>query len=455
MQTIISLLDVGVSATISRSTTLYLSGQLDQTGYRKTVTGIELVFFIVSIPIAMTGLFAELIAVKWLNLDGFPQEIAQDSIVLIFLLIAFRWMQTFYRAIITGAERLVWLGWFNIVISTFRIVGVIPYLIFISGSVVDFFYYQIFLNVIELITLFVYSGKLSGIKLQLRIVKLDYSALSSALKNSFVIGMTSLVWAVIAQADKFLASGQLKLADYTAYSLVITVSSVMILLSSPLIYPIGPAMARMLGSGDKEGAIRVFRQVSLYVSIFLGSATAILIGWGYEVLFAWTGDHELAKKSYSYLPIYISGSLLFALSYLSYAINFAIGNFSKRLKYSLLTLFIYFPLLAMALYCSKEFGLIYSWFIVNFLFFFIAQRGLYKELDLKIYEKSMIQDILIPISACMLVIPLIYVVDMTNYNRLTIVFCCFLLFILSVFCGLLLADARNFVRRLFFFLKRD
>jgi O-antigen/teichoic acid export membrane protein len=446
MQTLISLLDVGVSATVSRSTTLFCANQLDTCEYRKTIRGIELLFFFISLPVAMAGVFAESIALKWLNLAGFDSDVAIEAIMLMFIVIAFRWLQTYYRAIVIGAEKFVWLGWFNILISTFRIVGVIPYLYSTSGSVIDFFYYQMVLNLIELVVLFLFSENISGMNFRLRISRVSYTALLLALKNSFFIGLTSLVWAVIAQADKFLASGFLKLEDYTAYSLVITVSSVMILLSSPLIYPIGPAMARMLALNNKAEAIQLFRKISLAVSIILGAGTAVLIGWGYEVLYVWTGNPELSIKSYSYLPLYIIASLLFALSYLSYAINFAIGDFSKRLKYSIVALVIYLPILTIAFHFKDEFGLIYSWLLVNLGFFFIAQKNLYKQLDSDIYLESLLHDILIPVAACMLILPFRYLIDLSGCGKIQVFIMCFFIFLCSLFFGILLSNARNYAK---------
>lgn len=453
LQTMIGLLDIGISATVSRNTALFGAGKLARQDYFAMLRSIEFSFVVVAFCI-LAGVFsAPLLAQSWLNLGDFSVVIARDTIQLIFVVIALRWMQTYYRAIVLGAEQLVWLGWFNILVSSVRIFGVLPYLYFISGDVLDFFIYQIAVNFIELMLLVFRTNKIAGFRQGERFGKINKSALSDAISSSLVVGLTSLLWAVITQADKFLASGKLTIADYTAYSLVINISSVLLLLSGTCIYAIGPAMARLLAQNKKSEAVAVFRNISLVVSLMLGSASVVVIGWSESLLFAWTGNAPLSQKAAEFLPLYMLATLFFALGNLSYAINYAIGNFQLRLKYSLISLLLYLPALAVLLLLFGEQGLVYGWLIVNVLFFVVPQFFLYRQLDDNLYKTSMAEDVCIPVMAAMSVLLLVFIVDISKFNRLEIFAVLTLIGLLSLVTAVLLSRARllflPYVRQLF------
>ena len=446
LQLMISLLDIGISATVSRQTALFGAGKLPRPEYFSLLRSIEWLFAVIALFIFVTIPIAPWLADHWLNLGDFPLHIARDTMQLIFIVIAIRWMQTYYRAIILGAEQLVWLGWFNIAISSLRIIGVLPYLYFFSGSVLDFFYYQIAVNFVELCFLFFRTNKIVGYQTGERYGLINRHALLKALTSSVVVGATTLLWAVITQADKFLASGILTIGDYTAYSLAINISTVLLLLSGTCIYAIGPAMARLLSQEKKTEAITIFRNISLIVSLMLGSASVIAIGWSEPLLYAWTGNSELARKASEFLPLYMVATLFFALGNLSYAINYATGNFRKRLHYTIISLLIYLPVLLVLSEFFGEQGLVYGWFLVNFLFFIIPQVVLYRQLDVSLYKTSMIEDVLVPVCSSMSVILLVVFIDISHLSRLEIFVVLALIGLLSLLTGIVLSRARLMVR---------
>lgn len=445
LQMMISLLDIGISATVSRHTALFRAGQLQRAEYFATLRSIEFSFVVVALFILVGMLIAPVLAKSWLNLGKFPLDIAQDTIRLIFVVIALRWMQTYYRAIVLGAEQLVWLGWFNIAISTVRIFGVLPYLYITSGNVLDFFYYQIVVNFIELFVFFIRTNKIIGFLPGERYGAIKKNALFEAISSSLIVGLTSLLWAIITQADKFIASGILTIADYTAYSLVINISSVLLLLSGTCIYAIGPTMARLFSQGKTAEAVEIFRNTSLLVSLMLGSASVVVIGWSEELLFAWTGNNQLAKKASEFLPLYMLGTLFFALGNLSYAINYAVGSFKLRFKYSLVFLVVYLPSLSLSLHQFGEQGLVYGWFVVNFLFFMIPQFLLYRQLDNTLYKKSVIEDIAVPLVSSMSILFLAYVVEIRQFERFEIFGALAIIGTLSLTAGVLFSRGRILV----------
>lgn len=445
LQTLISLLDIGISATVSRNTALFRAGSILRTDYLATIRSIEFSFAVIGFIILLLSLTAPFIATHWLNLGDYSESIATDALQLIFVVIALRWMQTYYRAIVLGAEQLVWLGWFNIIISTVRILGVLPFIYLVDGGIIEFFLFQIAANFLELLLFYPRTNKIIGFAPGERFGAVNRTALYDAIRTSLVVGLTSLIWALITQADKFLASGMLLLSDYTAYSLVITISSVLLLLSGTFIYAIGPTMARLVAQGERDTAINIFRNTSLAVSIVLGAASAVVIGWSESLLFAWTGNQALSTKAAEFLPLYMLAGLFFALGNLSYAINYALGDFSLRLRYSLITLVIYLPVLIILSSAIGDSGLVYSWLLVNLLFFAFAQKRLYQQLDAHLYGLSIIRDVAIPVVLTMLILPLASWITLEQFSRAAMFVCLFLFGLLSLSLGVFFSRARGFV----------
>jgi O-antigen/teichoic acid export membrane protein len=447
LQTAISILDVGVSATVSRNMTLFKVGKLSRRDFLESSRSLEFVFYLVGIIVLLCGLcLTGWITSSWLEIEDFDPILAQNAVKMIVVVVVLRWLQTFYRAAIFGAERIEWVSWFNIFISTIRVVAVIPFLIVIEGNVLDFFIFQIAINFVELFILFFMVNYLVGYSKSERFGIIRGYSIILAVKSSAVIGFTSLIWTVIAQVDKFIASGVTSLTAYAAYSIVITVASVMVLLSAPLIYAIGPMMARLIAKQQVDEAVSLFRNATLFTVLLLSAAFAVTILWGTELLLAWTNDEELVELAHPLLPAYLSGTFFFALNYLSYSINYALGDFSRRLKYSLVTVVIYIPILLLACHYFNEYGLIYSWLIVNVLFFFVAQPLLYNQLKFELFRQSLFSDIILPFIGCFGIVVLTYFIDLKQWQRWQILVVLGFMFFLSLGLGLICSRARLFVK---------
>jgi len=446
LQTLISLLDIGISATVSRNTTLFKIDKLSRKAFFTSVNSIEFIFYFIGLLLLAGGWwFAAAIVGSWLNLDGFDVATAVTAVQLTAVVIVIRWLQTFYRAVIFGAERIEWLSWFNIFFASWRVLFVIPVLLWIDGDIVSFFQYQLLLNVLELVCLILMSSRLLGYQTAERFGLVKVESIWIAVKSSAVIGVTSVVWALMTQADKMLASGVVTLTGYAAYSTVITVASVMVLLSAPLIYAIGPAMSRMIAEQKLTDAIQLFRNASLFIALILMATYTIALSFGEPLLLAWTDDRELVDIAHPMLPGYLTGTLFFALNYLSYSICYALGDFNVRLKLSLIALFCYGPVLAISIFLAAETGLIVSWLALNVVFFLAAQPLLYDKLQTGLYAKSVINDLLIPAIGCGSAALLAYFVDLSDVARWQVFFWCGVIFLISISIGVMGSRARSFV----------
>ena len=117
------ILDVGLTPTVARETARFRGGATDALSYRHLVRVLEFMFAGIAIVGALTTLpLAQYIANDWLKVVQLPIPEVVEALQLMVLIIGMRWMSSFYRSVISGAEKFVWLSSFNSLIAPFRFV---------------------------------------------------------------------------------------------------------------------------------------------------------------------------------------------------------------------------------------------------------------------------------------------------------------------------------------------
>lgn len=446
LQTIITLLDIGVSATVSRNTTLYSADKISRKDYLSGMNSVEFIFGSVAVLLLLSGIGgSSWIIGSWLDIESLDPHIAMQAVVLMVIIVVLRWLQTFYRAVLFGAEKIEWVSWFNILFSTIRVVGALPLLWLSQGGIVAYFLFQLIANLLELLFLFLKVQQHVGYLPGERYRDIGFTTVIVALKSSAVVGATAFVWAVLTQADKFVALGVSSLSEFAAYSIVVTAASVLVLLSAPLIYAIGPRMARLIAEDQQEPVVELFRTGSLFVAILLGACCAVGVFWSEAILWAWTGDPLIAAQAHRFAPLYLVGSLFFALNYLSYSICFATGDFRARMQFSTVAMLLYLPVLYFAGHWFSTDGMVYSWLALNVLFFIAAQPQLYSKLGPGLFTRSVVADILRPIAGCFVIVVMWWLIDITDFSRFQVILFTAGMFFCALICGVMLSRARGIV----------
>ena len=314
LQAWFNLLDIGLTPTIAREAARHRGGASDALSYRRLVRTLEIIF----LAIALAGAAAVLagagyIARDWLRVSQLPAAEVVAAVRLMAPIIAMRWMAGLYRGALGGAERFVWLGWFNAAIATLRFSGVLPLLMFVGTSPTLFFGYQLVVALVELAVLFAYTYRqLPSVAAGAR-PRWDLTALKPVLRFSLTIAFTSSVWVFVTQTDKLVLSSILPLAEYGYFTLAVLVASGIMILSGPVGSAIMPRMAKLEAEGAHAQLIRVYRQGTQLVALVAG-ATSITVAFGAEaLLWAWTGDAVLARQAAPVLVLYAVGNGVLAV----------------------------------------------------------------------------------------------------------------------------------------------
>lgn len=327
LQAWFSLLDIGLTPTLSRETARHRGGATDALGYRRLVRVLEGIFLAVALAGSIAILAsAAYIAKNWLRASVLPEHEVLAAIQLMAPIFGLRWMAGLYRGALSGAEKLVWLGGFNAAIATLRFAGVLPLLMFVGTTPTLFFGYQLVIALIELVVLMARAYRNFPVVPSGAGLRWEWSPLQPVLRFSLSIAFTSSIWVLITQTDKLVLSRILPLADYGYFTLAVLVASGITILSGPIGTALMPRLAHLVAEEKHEQLIQVYRHSTQLVAV-IASAASITVAFRAEsLLWAWTGDAELARVAAPILALYAMGNGVLAIAAFPYYLQFAKGD---------------------------------------------------------------------------------------------------------------------------------
>lgn len=395
LQAWFSILDFGLTPTIGRESARYHGGTLSSISYRQLFRALSLVFIIISLigGIALYS-FSGVIAKQWLVSTSLGLEEMIFSIKIMAIVISLRWLSGLFRGVISGAEKLVWLSSFNILLSTVRFPLSLAVLYIIGPSPIVFFSYQMFVAVVEFCTLAIYGYSLlpsleSGCS-----IGWSLKPIRSLLKFSLGIAFTSSVWVVLTQLDKLILSGILPLSDYGFFTLSVLAASVVFVVSGPISSALMPRMARLHAEAKSKEIIDVYRNYTQVVSVIAGTLTFLIVFFADSLLFTWTGNRALSEGAAKILRLYVLGNFFVSVGAFPYYLQYAIGNIKLHFIGNTLTLIVLIPVM---IYSSKVYGGVgagVSWLVTNAIFFILWVPFVHHRLLPNLHLKWLLHDFL-------------------------------------------------------------
>ena len=365
------VLDLGLTPTISRETARYMGGSSSSLSFRRLFRSLSVIFML----IAFTGggilfISSNLIANRWLSFESIAVHEVVLCIQIIAVIVALRWLGGLYRGVVSGAENLVWLSVFNIMIATARF-PLVLLTMWECGFTPDvFFIHQLIVAIVEIAVLYVKSSRILPKKEQLAgTIGWSMSPVKTVLKFSLSIAFTSAVWVFVTQTDKLVLSGILDLEEYGYFTLAVLVANGILVIAGPITNAVMPRMARLHAEGKHTELIVVYRKATQLVAVIAGSVSIVLIATAEPLLLLWTGNTDISSKASPVLQLYSAGNLLLSMSAFSYYLQYAKG----QLKYHLIgNLVLAALLIPSVIYFSIIFGSVgagWVWLTMNIIFF--------------------------------------------------------------------------------------
>lgn len=389
------LLDMGLTPTMARETARFQGGAIDALSLRRLLRALEGIF----IGVALLGaaammLGSNFIATSWLKVQQLPLNEVQNAIIQIAMIVALRWVCGIYRGAINGFEQMVWLNGLNIFIATARFALIIPFLIYVSATPTYFFSYQLVVAVIEVAVLVTQAYRLMPKVDTSKTIPWAWQPLREVLKFSLTIAFTSAVWVLVTQTDKLILSGLIPLTDYAYFILAVLVASGIMVISGPISGALLPRLTKLNAEGDEAGLIRLYRNATQMVAVIAIPAALVLAFFPEPVLWAWTGNAEIAHKVAPVLTLYALGNGILALAAFPYYLQFAKGDLKLHLIGNVLFVAIFIPLLFWA---TGKYGMIgagYAWITANLLPFIVWLPFVHRRFVKGLHIQWLLHDVL-------------------------------------------------------------
>lgn len=364
------LLDLGLTPAWAREVARQRTTATDLYEFRRLLRAIESLFLVIGLLAALVMLIsAEWLAESWLQSERLPRHTVVAALQLIGLTVVLRWIAELYRSSINGYERLVWLAGFNAGIASTRYLLVLPALLLTRGGVVLFFAFQLFIALAETAMLVRKAYQLLP-RLNTR-VAWSLRPLQRILPLSLTLFFLSIVWVAISQTDKLILSGVLSLADYATYTLAVSATSGVLLLSTPLAAVLMPKLTSLATRGEEGAMVALYRDATQWLGILAWPCAALLAVHAERVMWIWTGDRVLASQASATLALYACGNAFMAVGALPFYLQFAKGRLHLHLVGTLLFLL---PLIPGLLWAAPRFGAPgagWVWFSMNAVYFFL------------------------------------------------------------------------------------
>lgn len=362
------ILDLGVTASLSREAARFNAGAFGPLDLRRLVRAFEGIIVGIGLcgALALVG-WAPTLANHWLRIEHLNLREVQNAIDLMAVIVALRLIAGLYRGIIMGLERIVWLSGFNAVVATLRFLLVVPILVYVGATPTHFFSYQLAVAAFEILMLIAKAYSLFPRVETQGWIRWQIQPLRGGGRFTLSVAVTSLVWVIVTQADKLLLSGMIQLGDYALYTMAVLVAGGVTLLSGPVTGAILPRMTRLVAEGDEAGLRSLYRNATQIVSVIVVPVVLILAFFPVQVLATWTGNQDIAVRAAPVLMLYAIGNGVLAFASFSYLIQVARGDLALHIIGNLIFVLIFVPLLLLAVNYFGMVGAGWAWIAANLL----------------------------------------------------------------------------------------
>jgi O-antigen/teichoic acid export membrane protein len=366
------LLDMGLTPTMARETARLRGRAVDALTLRRLLRALEGIF----VGLAVLGAAAVMaasgfLARRWLKVQHLPLQEVQQSLILVGVIIALRWVSDLYRGVITGFEELVWLNGFNIVVATLRFVVVLLVFVYVGTRPTQFFAYQLILAIGEVALLIGQTYRLLPRVQDRHRLSWDWRPLRAVLHFSLAIAFTSVIWVLATQTDKLILSKLVTLSEYAYFALAVLAASGVMVLGGPISGALMPRMVKLNAEGDEAGFVALYRDATQLMAVVIAPTTLVLALFSKQVLWAWTGDMTIARSAAPVLTLYALGNGLLALNAFPYYLQFAKGELKLHVLGSIWFVGVLIPSLVLATRSYGITGAGYAWLGSNILYFMV------------------------------------------------------------------------------------
>ena len=342
LQTWLSILDSGLTPTLSREMSRFLAGAHTPQSIGNLLRSVELAGFALSAAVlGSVWVASDWLAYEWLQAGRISLVEVALSIKVMALIVAARFLEALYRGAMAGLQRQVQLNVLGASLSTLRNVGAVAVLAWGAPTLVAFMYFQAVMSMLSLLVFAMVTH--SALPRTTEPAHFDSAALARV--RGFMGGMfgISVLALLLTQVDKLLLSRLLPLEGFGVYMLAAAVAGVLSMLIGPVSSAFYPRLVQLVAEGETPTLIQTYHGSAQLVAVFTAPVLMLLTFQPTGIVYAWSGDAGLAARVAPVLAPLALGTFLNGLMHMPYHLQLAYGWTSLTLKTNLVAVALLVP----------------------------------------------------------------------------------------------------------------
>jgi O-antigen/teichoic acid export membrane protein len=324
LQATLSILDLGLSATLGRELAVLSARQGSASEMRDRVRTLEVIYWGMALVIGLGLLAIEpSIANYWVRPGKISLEEIRQAFLVLAAATAIRWPYTLYASGLYGLQRQVVLNVLTCMFATFQGVGAVLILELIAPTLQAFVLWQLAVALIQVAVTWAVLWR--ALPVAEGRAKFDLDVLRKIWRFAAGISGSSILAVIILQSDKILLSKVLTLEEFGYYVFGAAVASSLYRIISPITNAMSPHFTRLVAEGNTVGLVRSYHAGCGLMSVAILPGALLVAFFSKEILNFWTQNSHTSEQVYLVLSILIIGNALNGLINLPNALQLAYG----------------------------------------------------------------------------------------------------------------------------------
>lgn len=420
LSALVSFLDLGLGATMTREMSKQPVGQIVSIKSRDAARTFELAYLALALLVGTIGaMLAYPLGMIWVTVETLSRDDVVHALLLASIALACQWQSNLYSAGLAGLQRQVLLGAATILVSTIRVVLTLA-AIWWDPTLRTFFTAQIVSSMVQTIVLrSIFWRSIGG---NVKAPRFRWEAVRNSL--GFAGGMTGIALTSIiqTQTDKVVLSRALNLSDFGVYSAVGALAAGLYMVIAPLFSVMFPRFSLLVQQGSERELIAKYHASSQLMAALVIPLAMLTVVFGYEILFAWTGDHGLSSGGANILLFLIVGNACNGLVNMPYALQLAYGWTRLMLWFNICSIVVLAPAIW---WSASEFGAVGAaavWAVLNLGYLLLLPNLMHRKLLKKEKLIWYATSIALPLSISSLLFLLFKQFSLSDLSRIQLFF---------------------------------
>lgn len=337
LQACLSILDAGIGGVITREAITSQSSYESFSRFNGLYKKVIAIFLAIALLIIFVGWFTSVrYSNSWLQTKLDHQVVITCSFMM-FIIFSLRYIQGPFRSIILANESQIKLTTINFIAITISQPVAFILIKLLDKGIVFYFLTQLFSAVVSCAMMVYYSEKIRKKIYAGLLEKKEQLASAGAVLTvrkmlNFALQLSSLsiLWVLVSQSDKLTLSRYMNLSDYGHYSVAVSFTAILAILSDPLNQYLQPRLVKCYHERDFNTFTRLYVYAFNFIALITIPLGAFLFYFGRDLLFVWSGSAELSDAVIKYLPPIFLGGVFAVFSNLIFLLLYSLGDLKKH-----------------------------------------------------------------------------------------------------------------------------